>query len=336
MWSAIAVCHESKRFAMKTRIALRYGVLIVIPLLLALAASELLLRVFLGLGNPVLYDNSPIYGFRPVPNRTYNRFYGARLEFNNLGLRADSDWNGNAGDKVLFLGDSVTYGGSIIGNRDLFSAIAVKIINANRRTAYIAGDAGVNAWGVENIHALVMESRFTPAGVYVTTLVEDDFYRGLTRIQGLPYFNKTPHLALLEAWYYFCYLQNNQRYVAWAFAAKPDLTKYVVDKAVRELKEMDAALKAKGWISLIFISPLKSEVLGQTVRNRLVEERLRANGVQVNWILDEVIKYSLSDDDKNRLFVDHEHLSRAGHKLWGAIIAKDLERSIATIARPAS
>ena len=54
---------------MKARIIARYVCLIILPVLLSLTVSELLLRELFGLGNPVLYDNSPIYGFRPLGNR---------------------------------------------------------------------------------------------------------------------------------------------------------------------------------------------------------------------------------------------------------------------------
>ena len=319
---------------MNVRITARYVCLIILPVLLSLTVSELLLRELFGLGNPVLYDNSPIYGFRPLGDRTYRRYWGATLRFNNLGLRSDHDWDATANNKILFLGDSVTYGGSSVDNRDLFSTIAVDIVNRGSPKSYIPGDAGVNAWGVENVHALVVENGFAPAAVYVITLPEADFYRGLTRLQGLPYFNHTPGLALLELWYYFCYLQNNRRYVEWQLMAQPQQVRYVVDKAVKALKSTDAFIKAKGWTSLMFISPSKFEVLGLAARTPMIEEELRINGVRAVWILDELRQYRLSESDRRALFIDDVHLTKAGHKLWGRIIGAALRRSLS--AEPSS
>jgi hypothetical protein len=97
-------------------------VALLIGLLLSLMLSELLLKNFYGLGNPLLYDSNPLYGYRPLPNKTYHRFRGSLLKFNNLGLRAERDWDYEKKDnKVIFLGDSVTYGGSYLSNNDLFS-----------------------------------------------------------------------------------------------------------------------------------------------------------------------------------------------------------------------
>ena len=145
----------------------------------------------MGLGGPVLYDSSPIYGYRPLPGKEYSRFYGETIKFNNLSLRAENDWDDKRENKILFLGDSVTYGGSYIDNKELFSCLAVKDFDD-----YESGNAGVNGWGVENIYGLVVESNFLPAQIYVTTLPEGDFHRGLTRLQGMPIFNNSPKKAI--------------------------------------------------------------------------------------------------------------------------------------------
>ena len=94
--------------------------------LISLILVELYLQKIVGLGNPVIYDSSPLYGFRPLPNKEYSRFYGAKIKFNNLSLRANNDWDENPDNKILFLGDSETYGGSYNDNKELFSHLAVK------------------------------------------------------------------------------------------------------------------------------------------------------------------------------------------------------------------
>jgi len=190
-------------------------VLVLCLVVFSVGACELLLRALMGLGNPVLYDSSPVYGYRPLPNQECGRFRGATIKINNLGLRAEQDWDAQKRDKILFLGDSVTYGGSYIDNADLFSELAVQRLNRTSGGHYVSGNAGVNAWGVENIHALIVERKFLPAAIYITTLPEGDFYRGLTRMQGLPFFNHKPRTALTELWRYFCYRQNNGRYRGW-------------------------------------------------------------------------------------------------------------------------
>lgn len=299
-------------------------VLVVLVLIsMCLLLTETFLRKVIGLGNPVLYDSSPLYGFRPLPNTEYHRFRGARLRFNNLGLRAESDFDGDPNNKVLFLGDSITYGGSYIDNKELFSYLAVRDLGA-----YESGNAAVNAWGVENIHGLIVECGFLPAKVYVTTLAEGDFYRGLTRCQGMPFFNVRPRLALLELWYYFCFRQNTRRYRQWQTYAGEEDRRLVVEKAVRRLKEMDELLKGKGFDHLIFISPCKEQVVGNAAKDPLVKDMLAKYDLHPVYISDKLSECGLSALEEQKLFYDSIHLEREGHVLWAKIIRHELDKIV--------
>ena len=132
-------------------------ILFFFSLTLGVLFLEAFAKYALKLGHVVVYNASPITGYRAKPNQTVNR-RGVTVAINNEGLRADPLWASTAFDKrILFLGDSVTYGGSYINNNELFSYQALK--NSN----YIAGNAGVNGWGVLNIHALVCELKYLPA-----------------------------------------------------------------------------------------------------------------------------------------------------------------------------
>jgi len=239
--------------------------------LLLIGVSEVFLARYMGLGEPVLYDSSPIYGYRPLPGKTYSRFYGKEVKFNNLGLRSESDWNEDIEDKILFLGDSVTYGGSYISNTELFSYLSVKNLGNN----YVSGNAGVNAWGVENIYGLIVESGFMPAGIYVTVIPESDFYRGLTRIHGLPFYNEDPKYAFQELFDYFIINKNNnKRYKGWQHYADKNTKAFVIEKAVKKLKMIDVLLKEKGYKHLIFISPKKRQVIKHLEKDLLKKDPL--------------------------------------------------------------
>src|SRR5262245_15331833 len=104
-----------------------------------LISTEIGLRM-VGLGDPVIYEVNPDYGYRPRPNQMVHRFGGAIVRINNLGIRTDEDWETTA-NKVLFAGNSVTYGGSYVSNGDLFALRAVP-----EGYGWVGGSAGVNAW----------------------------------------------------------------------------------------------------------------------------------------------------------------------------------------------
>lgn len=291
--------------------------------LISLISLELCLQKFMGLGNPVIYDSSPLYGFRPLPNKEYSRFHGAKLKFNNLGLQANNDWDKKPDNKILFLGDSVTYGGSYIDNKELFSHLAVKGLKN-----YESGNAGVNGWGVENIYGLIVESNFLPAEIYVTTLPEGDFYRGLSIFRGSPFFNVSPKFALNELWLLFCYTQNKKRYKFWQDYADEKEVNFVVEKAVKKLKEMDVLLKEKGFRHLIFITPAKAQVLEGANKDQLVEKMLIKYDLEPTYIVDKLNEYSLSDGEKNDIFYDSVHLDKKGHEIWANIIRNELDKLI--------
>ena len=285
----------------------------VVFVLILLSASEMFLRAKYGFGNPVIYDSNPLYGFRPLPEQETVRFNGKRIYFNNLGLRAMGDWDENPDGKVLFLGDSVTYGGSYISNEDLFSTLALSNIDG-----FTAGNAGVNAWGVDNVYGLVVESEFTPATIYVSVFPEGDFYRGLTRLHGLPYNNVKPSLALQEILMYFAYKINNKRYINWTKMASEKTIITVIRKSVARLSEMDKYLKAKGYIHLVFITPSKGQVYRNAERDLALEGLLNEYGVEAVYLTDsvkDVVQRSVQE-----LYYDEIHLNEAGHRIWGEII----------------
>lgn len=94
------------------------AIIVTTIIILSLALFEVTLRVVFGLGEPVLYRSSPLFGYRLQPNQLVHR-RGAEIRVNNLALRADSDWDFNIENKILFLGNSVTYGGTTISNHEL-------------------------------------------------------------------------------------------------------------------------------------------------------------------------------------------------------------------------
>ncbi|MCX5796589.1 MAG: hypothetical protein NTY77_13930 [Elusimicrobia bacterium] len=289
-----------------------------VAIICSVVATELILRRFMGLGNPPLYDSSPFYGYRLLPNQKIKRFHGAEIKVNNLGLRAQADWQGDVKNKVLFLGDSVAYGGSYIDNSELFAVLAVGTI-----AGHVGGDAGVNGWGIENIHGLVVGTHFTPASTYVTVVTEGDFYRGLTRMSGLPFFNKKPTCALEEVILFLTNeIDNNRRYVEWQSFASQHEQEAVVEKAVIKLQEMDEFLKKRKSKHLIFISPSRAQVLHGDSKEPLVRQMLEKHGIKTIYILDKLAK--MPAVRQAAIFYDSIHLTKEGHRVWADIIGLEL------------
>jgi hypothetical protein len=289
-------------------------------LLLFLAVAEIGLKKISGLGRPVLFYQDPAFGYRLLPNQETWRFGGAHFKVNNLGLRAPGDWDARIDDKILFLGDSVTYGGNHISNHELFSARAAQGLPGLR-----SGNAGIPNWGVENVHGLVVLDRFLPASVYVTTFIEDDFYRGLQHGRNKPWIKyRMPRFALeeLAEFVWYKYFTDTQEINRREREAEPADTR--VTRAAAKLKEMDELLKSRGYRHLMFISPTRQEALGQRPVDARVKRALAAHRVDAIYLLDRLP--AATPEERRAWYQDNDHLTARGHAVWAGLIHEELVR----------
>jgi lysophospholipase L1-like esterase len=273
---------------------------------------------YFGLGKAVIYQSHPIYGYRPKPNQIIARKPSQTVHLNNLALRAAHDWDpAQFHNKILFLGDSVTYGGSYITNNQLFSAQATANL-----PGYEAGNAGVNGWGVDNVHALVKEAAFLPAAIFVTTFPEGDFYRGLARIGGQPFWTHQPRLALEELWFFLLYKM--QLYQTSATQKFNDHEKnQIIESSVKKLKALDEYLTTQHRKHIIYISPSRTQLVNGAPIDQHIFDLLRKHNVKVIYLKDK-IPPSLTADERLALYHDEIHLSPQGHRLWGQLMHDDL------------
>lgn len=284
---------------------------------------EWLAGTLFGLGKPVIYEAHPVYGYRPEPNQFVSRKHDDQVKINNLGLRALHDWDPkDTHHKVLFLGDSVTYGGSYISNDHLFSTLAVSPF-----AGYESGNAGVNGWGVNNVYALVKEMNFLPADIYVSVFPEGDFYRGLMRIGGQPFWTRKPRFALEELFHYFVYKIQLRQMPVTHFYLLPESEKlHIASIAVKNLKALDDYLRSQGKIHLIYISPSRSQVQQLQPIDLALQQLFKDNQLQVVYL-----KERLSNTPPSltqSYFHDEIHLSIAGHQQWAKMIEPDLKQAI--------
>ena len=286
--------------------------------------AEVALKHFSGLGRPVLFFKHPSFGYRLQPNQETRRFGGAHFKINNLGLRANAKWDAGTDDKILFLGDSVTYGGNHISNEALFSEAAVKNLPNVQ-----SGNAGIPNWGVENVYGLVVQEAFLPARIYVSTFIEDDFYRGLTLGENRPWIKyKSPYFALQELaeflWHRFW--RRSREINRREREREPDNVR--AERAVTKLKAMDELLKVKGHHHLILISPTRDQVLNRTQKDLAVQSLLDAHEVEVVYLLDKLSVISASEDEKKSWYQDEAHLTLKGHRVWGDLIHEELVHKV--------
>ncbi len=313
-----ALSHHSGSFS---RHPILTGISVAVATLAAtLLLVELFLRFGLGLGDPLLYRSSPLFGYRLQENQHVSR-RGIGIRVNNLGLRAEADWDTTRSGKILFLGNSVTFGGTFIANEDLFSHQAVRDLQG-----YIAGNGGVNGWGVENIHALVVEGGFLPASVYVTVLQDMDFERGLSKFAGQPFWSIRPACALEELLVLAGFQLLQKAKEEHDQSVPPAEREKAIENAVLKLKALDDFLKSRGMTHLIYLSTNTNELIEGTPPDSLVAKYLGMHGIDVARLADRQEVAILSPEAMRGLFYDWNHLNVDGHRLWGKMIGDDLKR----------
>ena len=91
----------------------------ILPIFVLIIAFEFSLRTFANLGQPIVYDAHPLWGYSPRENKVYQRFDDAIVSINDVGLRSKKSWKSSKKKKLLFLGDSITYGGSYIDDNNI-------------------------------------------------------------------------------------------------------------------------------------------------------------------------------------------------------------------------
>lgn len=109
---------------------------------------------YLGLGDPVLYYNDAWGGMRPLPNQDLVRLGGAKVTVDDNGYRTSVPDEPGA-LRFLYLGDSVTWGGTSVDNTALFTEVAADVLRDKGRPVY-AMNSGVIATALVN-HAEIFQ-----------------------------------------------------------------------------------------------------------------------------------------------------------------------------------
>ena len=115
--------------------------------LILIKITDVLLVKFIGLGNPLIYQHSKIFGYDLLPNQMVER-RGKKITINDFGMRSNFNWSDKFDKRILFFGDSVTFGGSLVSDEETFVSITCKKI---KKIKTICGNYAFNGYGIESI-----------------------------------------------------------------------------------------------------------------------------------------------------------------------------------------
>lgn len=298
-----------------------FTAIMLLLLLLPVAGLELALRVA-GLGDPLVYYTNLTYRYAPMPDQKVARFDGATITINRHGLRATKQWDDPADLRVLFVGDSVTWGGSHVTDADTFADRTCALIGEALSRRATCGNAGVNGYGTDN-----MAQRIRHGGPYgedwlVVVILSRDAARSLQDIRVGHYHLAKPSgplRAMWEAATYWTYRLNialrgsNER-------ETPDEVFSVARDSMRGLLDLLRDKERAGTRVLVVLTVYAEEFAGREFDlTGLVREEIVRSGLRFLDMVP-VVRERLRPEH----FVDQVHLSGSGHAVFAEAIAARL------------
>jgi hypothetical protein len=306
-----------------------FGVVCVL-LLIPIGVAEITAR-YLGLGNPIVYYTNASYRYAPLPNQSAVRLRGANVTVDGTGLRGVEEWSTPADVKILFIGDSVTWGGTYIDDRETFAVGVCERLEQSTGKRFVCGNAGVNAYGTDNMAARVLYKDFNDETAVVVTLISGDATRGLTDMKAGIFHTMPPSGPLKGLWEASSFILG----VALRFIDPEDHNRRDDDDlavAKRSLENLFSQLRETygGRKVLLVFSPYRGELNGRdSALTKLVKAELAQSGFDV---LDMTAPMEEAVGNGANVYYDIVHLEVEGHKLYADRIADALKSHFASTA----
>ena len=292
----------------------KFRIIIVLLSIIFLIFFLKILYIFLlnkyGLGNPLIYKQSNIFNYEVKENQEIVRL-GNKIKINSDGMRS-KEWVKNNKDlKIIFFGDSVTYGGSIVSNNELFSELICSKLKIKLNTLTTCGNYGVNGYSLYLINKKIKYKKIKNKDFIVVIIIANDLLRDDHHIKSQPFWSKKIN-NFLPAFteIFFIYLdrfRNNYKFTIPVIDQNLEYINNIVEEFSNTLEE-----QKKPYI--VLYSPEKDEL---TIDKQKYKE--------IKLILKRKIKnfYDLSEHiNKENIFHDNVHLNKKGHTLYSNIISE--------------
>ena len=263
---------------------------------------------FIGLGDPIRYDKDLIYGYAPKENQKKKRFKNSFVTINESGLRSIENWRSSKKKKILFIGDSVTFGGSYIDDKKIFSHLV-----CDELMRFSCGNAGVNGYGIINmVNRSRYDERIHDSDIVIFLFSALNFTREYTSSETAHFYLNDHDFflsGLMEAISFF----STKYDVNYLLSKRDNTKKYnhdreLIDYSLEQLAKEAKRLKKDNKIVKIFLSVEKNSKKSENRLNQYIFDRLEDFELENFYFL----KNTLNKVD---YFVDNIHLSSKGHKI---------------------
>ncbi len=144
-------------------------------LFLCAAITEIILRFVIGLGNPILIQADPACEYILKPDQDVFRFF-VHTRINHEGMRSDEvpAVRGPGALRILFVGDSITYGTTRVDQRDIFTEILHHDLPILAGQPVEVLNASAGAWAPDNELAYLRSRGIFHADLVVLVINDGD------------------------------------------------------------------------------------------------------------------------------------------------------------------
>jgi len=292
---------------------------------------ELVLRLF-GLTQPVLYEPDEHAGYRLKPNQRV-AYLGNAIAIDRWGVRdgRDFDDGAKAMDRLLVLGDSVTWGGIREQQEHLFtSVVGREFLNLE------VVNGGVNGYSVAQMAALYTHhlAPLNPDCIVVFAIPRDFTRPPISRLtgEGVGFPQRTPRSAVLEALSLVRYLAAERFDWTWLRpppAAVPDRPDISMEESLEDnVHALTELMNSVGRDRLLVVLLPTAPGTPDVDKLDRIEEALRHRNVPFEDVADWA---ALGTDH----YADGVHLTTEGHRIVGTALAEILRtRAVAGRMQP--
>ncbi len=299
-------------------------ILVIVIFIFSIFLCEFVLR-YIGLGDPIIYEKNASWRYSLLEDQERQRFNNNIVKINKAGLRSNKEWIKKDNKLILFIGDSVTYGGSKIDNSELFSEKVCELIKKD----FVCGNAGVNGYGILNmVLRTKFDERIKNADVVVFVVILEDFWRGLVDIKHMHYFTSSPNRifpALEEALNFISWKYDINNYLGHRDKTpeKENLEKKMhinaTNFAINIFNQEIERLKSINKNVFVFFSPTKSSLIKS--EKEWVEEIKKIVLENTKNIFNMSSEFKKTNLD---LYYDNVHYNVLGHEIAAKVIFKEI------------
>jgi hypothetical protein len=303
-----------KNYKAKTPLRLLAGAVV------ALIALEFALRAVLGLGSPLLFVTDQRYGYFPKSDQHLRRFFAA-IDTNDFGMRSPKVLGRKApGEhRILFVGDSVPFGTTYVGQSDIFVERIGKMLSRSGAPVSVL-NAASPGWAPANELAFIEAKGTYDADLVVLVYNTKDLVQPFAPFEATSQYPlENPSTALSELWTRYVRPRVFNGAPAFDPGSTQDDGRPSMEEAAKVLQTIEATRRAavsRGARVVILFSPAVTPDVGRYRADwDLAFSNLKGWAARENVaILD--MSQAVGNADPAKIYFDGIHLRPAGDALY--------------------